>query len=71
LNARALAVSVSLNVEIDLAHDELEQLAQEDPICQRLMSVPGVGPITSMRFVAALDDVSRFPMPMQSRATSA
>lgn len=25
------------------------------------MSVPGVGPVTSMRFVAAIDDVSRFP----------
>ena len=24
------------------------------------MSVPGVGPVTSMRFVAAIDDVSRF-----------
>jgi transposase len=25
------------------------------------MSVPGIGPVTSMRFVAAIDDVSRFP----------
>jgi transposase len=25
------------------------------------MSVPGVGPVTSLRFVAAIDDVSRFP----------
>ena len=38
----------------------LEQLTEQEPICQLLMSVPGVGPVTSMRFVAAIDDVSRF-----------
>ena len=27
---------------------------------QRLMSVPGIGPVTSMRFVSAIDDVTRF-----------
>jgi hypothetical protein len=26
-----------------------------------MMSVPGVGPATAVRFVAAIDDVSRFP----------
>ena len=25
------------------------------------MTVPGVGPVTAARFVAALDDVDRFP----------
>ena len=30
------------------------------PACA-LMTVPGVGPVTSARFVAALDDVERFP----------
>ena len=28
---------------------------------RRLMTVPGVGPVTSARFVAALDEVERFP----------
>ncbi len=50
----------TLNQQIELADQELEQLAQQDPICQRLMSVPGVGPVTSMRFVSAIDDISRF-----------
>ena len=31
-----------------------------DPVVQRLMTVPGIGPITASAFVAALDDVHRF-----------
>lgn len=58
---RTLKVIDSLNEQIAMADIELKQLAEQDPICQRLMSVPGVGPVTSLRFVAALDDVSRFP----------
>src|SRR5690606_16045026 len=57
---RLLKVIESLNEQVVLADKELEQLAGDDPICQGLMSVPGVGPVTSLRFVAALDDVSRF-----------
>jgi len=51
----------ALNQQIAAADEELEQLASEHPVCQRLMSIPGIGPVTSMRFVAAIDDVSRFP----------
>lgn len=57
---RLLACIETLNEQIALADKELEELAQEDPVCQRLMSVPGVGPVTSMRFASAVDDVSRF-----------
>jgi transposase len=58
---RALLMVEAITEQIAAADDELEQLAQEDPVCQRLMSVPGVGPVTSIRFVAALDELSRFP----------
>jgi transposase len=58
---RVLVVIESLNEQIALADKELEQLARRDPLCERLMSVPGVGPVTSLRFAAAIDDVSRFP----------
>ena len=34
-----------------------------DPVIQRLMTVPGIGPITASAFVAALDDVHRFAGP--------
>jgi transposase len=50
----------TLNTQVALADKELRTIAQADPICQRLMSVPGVGPVTAIRFVAALDDVGRF-----------
>lgn len=56
-----LKVVDSLNEQIALADQELKELSETDPVCTRLMSVPGIGPVTSMRFVAAIDDVSRFP----------
>ena len=59
--ARMLIVIESLNEQIAAADKELEKLAESDPVCARLMSVPGIGPVTSLRFVAAIDDVSRFP----------
>ena len=34
--------------------------AQCDPVCQRFMSVPGIGPITALTFKAAVDDPTRF-----------
>ncbi len=58
---RILLVIDSLNEQLAAADKELRQLAEKDSVCQRLMTVPGVGPVTSMRFVAAIDDVSRFP----------
>lgn len=58
---RTLIMVEAANEQVALADKELEQVAHGDPICQLLMSVPGVGPITSIRFVAAIDDLSRFP----------
>jgi transposase len=34
--------------------------AHSDAVCRRLMTVPGVGPITAMTFKAAVDDPRRF-----------
>jgi transposase len=58
---RVLVVLEALREQIDEADRELKTLAQEDIRMRRLMTVPGVGPVTSTRFVAALDDVHRFP----------
>src|SRR6187431_1318915 len=58
---RVLASIDAIQEQIRKADKGLEQLPAEDPVCQRLMSVPGVGVGTSMRFVAAIDDVARFP----------
>ena len=57
---RLLKVLDVLNEQIVKADQELLALAESDPVCKRLMSVPGVGPVTSMRFVAAIDDAKRF-----------
>jgi len=56
-----LLVIEVLNDRIAAADKQLKDLAQEHPVCSLLMTIPGVGPVTSVRFVAALDDVRRFP----------
>lgn len=56
-----LVVLDTLREQIAAADAELKALARADLRMQRLMSVPGVGPVTAARFVAALDDVDRFP----------
>jgi transposase len=59
--ARQLQVIEHLHAAIAEADREVRALAQADPVAVRLMSVPGVGPVTAVRFVAALDDCARFP----------
>lgn len=39
---------------------QLEQQARDNPVVERLRTVPGVGPVTALGFVAALDEVGRF-----------
>lgn len=57
---RVLLMVEKVNAEIAAADKELEELAENDDVCKRLMSIPGVGPVTAVRFSAAIDDVSRF-----------
>ena len=56
-----LVITEQLSSQIGEADRRLSELAKGDATCRRLMSVPGVGPVTSVRFVAALDEWSRFP----------
>lgn len=39
---------------------QIAALAKQDALCRRLMSVPGVGPITSVAYRATIDDPKRF-----------
>lgn len=57
---RALQVITLLTEQIRAADKELESIAKQGALYRRLMTVPGVGPITAVRFAAAIDDVSRF-----------
>ena len=47
---------------------EIERFAKSDLICQRLMTAPGVGPVTALAFAATIDEPSRFA---KSRAVGA
>jgi transposase len=57
---RQLRAIDALSSEIDQADDELEATAKSEPQCRRLMTTPGVGPITAVCFLSTIDDVSRF-----------
>lgn len=49
-----------LNREIAAADARIATLVAQDPVMQRLMTAPGVGPVTAAAFVATLDTISRF-----------
>jgi transposase len=57
---RQLAAIEFLDKQILEADQELETMAGADEVCRRLMTVPGVGPVVSVRFASALDEVGRF-----------
>lgn len=39
---------------------QLDEMAESDERCRRLMSTPGVGPVTAVAFVTTLDTTTRF-----------
>lgn len=39
---------------------ELQEIAKESPLARRLTTVPGVGPIVALSFIASIDDADRF-----------
>lgn len=55
LDARLVLYKTYLNLD-----SQTRTLAREDAVCQRLMTVPGVGPVTALTYKAAVDDPTRF-----------
>ena len=49
-----------LDERIEVVTGEIEELSHIEPKCQRLMSVPGVGPLISTALVAAIDSGEAF-----------
>jgi transposase len=49
-----------LEREINDVSTEIDSVAKTDPVCRRLMAVPGVGPIVATALVAAVGDGSAF-----------
>jgi len=50
----------TLTTQIEECNRELEGIAEKDTTCVRLMSAPGVGPVTAVLFRATVDEVKRF-----------
>jgi transposase len=55
-----LKVIESMTEQIGHYDQQIRDLAELDPICVKMMTMPGVGPITALRFRAALDEIERF-----------
>jgi transposase len=51
-----------LAVEQRLAYDneQLAAIGQAHPACQRLQTIPGIGPVTATALIAAIGDVTQF-----------
>jgi len=50
----------AINLQVTAATTEMKKLAKESSTCRLLMTIPGIGPITAVTFVAAIGDISRF-----------
>ena len=55
-----LRARASLRQELAILEKQVGQLAQADPVCHRLMTMPGIGPVVALTFRAAVDDPARF-----------
>jgi transposase len=55
LDARLVLYRTFLKLEY-----RVRNLARQDPVCQRLMTAPGVGPISALTYKAGVDDPTRF-----------
>ena len=63
-----LEVLTLLDEQLVRADKELAEVAAREPVISRLCLIPGVGPVTSITFVAILGEFSRFSSAKQVRA---
>jgi transposase len=50
----------TLETEVSYYEEKLHALATTHPACQRLLSIPGIGPLTATALIAAVSDVEVF-----------
>jgi transposase len=55
-----LAVWSAMCMQIAVLTRSVQQRTRDDAVCRRLMTMPGVGPMTALAFCAAVDDPARF-----------
>jgi transposase len=60
LFAPIVATMEAIEEQLRASNKLLEGRATDDAVCSRLMSVPGVGPITALTFAATVEDPHRF-----------
>ena len=58
--APMLRARASLRGELAGLERRVRQLAQDDPVCRRLMTMPGIGAVVALTFRSAVDDPARF-----------
>ncbi len=63
-----LSAVAALRREFERLHKAVMARAKAEPACQLLMTVPGVGPVTALTYVATIGDAERFA---QSRTVGA
>lgn len=66
--APLLTVMETVNEQIKAADRRLEEIVKNDEVAQRLQTVPSVGPVTVVTFLATIDHVERFDNAGQVRA---
>jgi len=55
-----LSARQKLRETFTVLHSKLLAIVREDRACQRLMTIPGVGPVTSLAFISTIDVPARF-----------
>src|SRR5262245_23841655 len=55
-----LIVRRTLREQLGILHRHLLDLARDDEVCRRLMTVPGIGPVVALTFRASIDVPARF-----------
>lgn len=60
LFAPLLASIEAIEAQLRTSSRILEQRDASDPVCARLMTVPGVGPITALTYTMSIEDPRRF-----------
>jgi transposase len=55
-----LEAFASIDAQLAKLDDELKELAGRSEIAWRLMSVPSIGPVTALAYIAAIEDPHRF-----------
>lgn len=66
-----LAAGAALRDQLAVLEKRVRDAARQDPICHRLMTMPGVGAVVALTFRAAVDRPERFSSPRQLDLASA